>query len=157
MTAVWKAADRIHVRLSEEERAFLARLPEVVGGVESDPADPAAARMRPEAYPGDGAASREFSRLTSGELTDARRVDAEAFTRSLSEAESEGISLEQAESWLRLLGDARLVLAAREGIVREGELPDPSAANPRLALVHYLGALQNEIVEVLMTTMVDST
>ena len=156
MGAVWKAGDRIFVRLSEDERDFLSQLPALLDGVGARGDDPAAERMHPNAYPDDSPEAWEFTRLTDTDLDEARRSDAAAFAESLERAAVEGLSLGEAESWLRLVGDARLVLASREGIDRDGELPEPSAANPRLALVHYLGALQNEIVEVLMTTMADS-
>ncbi len=156
MGAVWLAGERVFVRLSEDERELLVNLPALVAAVAADD-DPAAARLHPNAYPDDDEASREFARLTDRDLDDARDQDGDAFGASIDAAASEGITFSAAEAWLRVLGDARLVLAAREGIDREGELPEPSLANPRLALVHYLGALQHEIVEVLMTTMAEET
>ena len=135
---------------------MLAQLPELVAGVGAEGQDPAAERLHPNAYQDDTAEAWEFSRMTDGDLDAARRADAEALVASLETARRAGLSLEDAEAWVRVIGDARLVLAAREGVDRHGELPEPSLANPRLALVHYLGYLQHEIVEVLMTTMADS-
>ena len=156
MGAVWKAGDRIFVRLSDDERGFLSQLPALLSGVGARADDPAAVRLHPNAYPEDSPEAWEFSRMTDSDLDQARRTDTDAFMESLERAAGDGLSLGEAEAWVRLVGDARLVLAAREGIDRNGELPEPSVANPRLSLVHYLGALQNEIVEVLMTTMAES-
>ncbi len=156
MATVSRAGGRIFVRLAGEERAVLGQLPGLLAAVGSDAEDAAADRMAPNPYPGDEAAAWEFTRMTRSDLADARHEDAEVFAASLDAAGSQGIPTEVAEAWVRLLGDARLVLAAREGIGRDGELPEPSASNPRLALVHYLGFLQHEIVEALLGSMVDA-
>ncbi|MFQ5554387.1 MAG: DUF2017 family protein [Acidimicrobiia bacterium] len=156
MASVWRADGRVFVRLPGEERAVLAQLPQLVGGVGAAAEDAAADRLRPDAYPDDAEAAREFTRMTESDLDTARREDADAFEATLDGIGTTGLSLEEAESWVRMLGDARLVLAAREGIARDGELPRPSMAKPRLALVHYLGALQQEIVEVLLSSMADT-
>ncbi len=156
MATVSRAGGRIFVRLPGEERAVLGQLPALVASVGSDPEDAAADRMAPDPYPGDESASWEFSRMTRSDLDGARHQDAEAFAGSLDAAGSGGIATGVAEAWVRVLGDARLVLAAREGIALDGELPEPSASNPRIALVHYLGVLQHEIVETLLGSMADT-
>lgn len=156
MGPVWSEGDRIHVRLPKPEQALLAQLPELLESVAAGADDPAADRMHPNAYPDDAAAAWEFSRMIDGELDTARRRDQATFADSLERALGAGLPMPEAEAWLRVIGDARLVLASREGIGREDELPEHSLSNPRLALVHYLGALQHEIVEVLLASMGDT-
>lgn len=143
------------IDLDPEERALLSKLPALVGGVGADADDPASLRMRPDAYPEDSAASWEFTRMTDETLDDGRRNDGRIFSESLEAAATEGLSVETTEAWLRVIGDARLTLASREGIGRDDDLPEPSVANPRLAVVHYLGGLQHGIVEVLLEEMAD--
>lgn len=156
MGAVWREGDRIRVRLPKQQQVLLAQLPELLGTVAADADDPATERMYPNAYPHDEAAAWEFNRMVDGELETARHRDQMTFAGSLERAMGPGLPVAEAEAWLRVIGDARLVLASREGIGRDDELPDPSLSNPRLAVVHYLGALQHEIVEALMTSMVDT-
>ena len=72
--------------------------------------------------------------MTSSDLDEARRWDSGVFRESLESAVTVGLPFAEAEAWVRVIGDARLVLAAREGIGRDDELPEPSLANPRLAL-----------------------
>ena len=156
MARVWMAADRIFVRLNSEERAVLSQLPVLVGGVGSDEDDPAAGRMTPNAYADDAEAAEEFSSMTAGDLDAARRRDAGVFAQTLDDIGDTGMTLEEAEAWVRMIGDSRLVLAARAGVDQGSGLPEPSTADPRIALVHYLGALQNDVVEALLSTMADA-
>lgn len=156
MARVWMAADRIFVRLNAEEREVLSRLPVLVDGVGSDDDDPATERMTPNAYLDDAEAAEEFSSMTAGDLGSARRRDAGIFARTLDDIGHAGMTLEEAEAWVRMIGDSRLVLAARAGVDQDSGLPEPSAADPRIAFVHYLGALQNDVVEALLSTMADA-
>lgn len=156
MASVAAAGARIFVRLPAEERAVLGQLPALLGSVSVDDQGAVSERLRPNPYPDDEAAAWEFSRMTRSDLDGARHRDAEAFTASLETVGSDGMPIEVAEAWVRVLGESRLVLAAREGVVRDGVLPEPSAANPTIALVHYLGVLQHEIVDALLAAMADA-
>jgi hypothetical protein len=156
MAGVWMTADRIFVRLSSKERAVLSQLPVLVGGVGIEENDPAYGRMSPNAYADDVEAAQEFTSMTAGDLDAARRRDAEVFAETLDAIGDTGMTLEEAEAWVRMIGDSRLVLAARAGVDHDSGLPEPSATDPRIALVHYLGALQNDVVEALLSTMADA-
>ena len=151
--SVSRGQDRIFVHLPEDEHALLVQLPGLVADVAADPYDSVSKRMHPNAYPDATAEAREFSRMTHSDLDAARRRDIGVFCESLVSAATTGLTFSEAEAWVRLIGDVRLVLAARSGIGRDGELPDPSLAKPPLALVYYLGALQQEIVKVLTEVM----
>ncbi len=168
MSQFTAAGQKVLVALEPEEIAILSRLPSLLGSVGASWDDPAQTRLNPEAYPGDILASREFSRLTEKEITEARSGDREQFTETLHRLhERPVLHSTEAAAWVRVLGEARLVLAARHGLLRadptapesddSGELaeltvvPDPS--DPELALVDYLGSLQDVLVGELLTGM----
>jgi hypothetical protein len=116
-------------------------------------ADPAVARLVPDAYPDDPRASGDFRRLTAGDLLGRRASDARAVLGTLAqhgpvpavEALDEHTALgvvtvtldpEETSAWLRTLAAVRLVLASRLGI--ENEDDDPSD-DPRSLLYDWLG------------------
>lgn len=118
------------------------------------PADPALARLVPDAYPGDREASAEFRRLTAGDILGRRELDARTVLDSLEGdgplpdpaelAEDDALrgrtltlSAEQSEAWLRTLAAVRLVLASRLGIQDEDDRADD---DPRFLLYDWLGA-----------------
>ncbi|MBT9605297.1 DUF2017 family protein [Microbacterium sp.] len=99
----------------------------VVGTGHED--DPAVARLLPDAYPDDEAASREFRRLTGADMLDRRAEDARTVLDTLG---MDGVALDptsdpdttitvalgenEARAWMRTLSAVRLVLATRLGI-----------------------------------------
>jgi hypothetical protein len=101
-------------------------------------------------YPEDQEAAGEFRRLMAGELEQSRAADRSAFGITVEQAAG-GLTLSwgEAEAWLRVLGEARLVLAARAGITTSGweeQLPED---DPTIALLHYLGWMQQSLAEIL--------
>jgi hypothetical protein len=167
------AGQKVLVALEPEEVAILSRLPTLLGSVGASWNDPAHDRLNPEAYPGDTVASREFSRLTEKELVEARSADRERFADTLRRLRERPVLRPgDAAAWVRVLGEARLVLAARHGMPAGGpsapDEPPPAAAveelstpppdaNPELMLVDYLGALQDDLVGELLTGMGEGT
>jgi len=164
------AGQKVLVALEPEEVAILSRLPTLLGSVGASWNDPAHDRLNPEAYPGDTVASREFSRLTEKELVEARSADRERFADTLRRLRERPVLRPgDAAAWVRVLGEARLVLAARHGTPAGGpaaadEQPvvddlttTPPGANPELMLVDYLGALQDDLVGELLTGMGEGT
>jgi hypothetical protein len=118
------------------------------------PDDPALARLVPDAYPGDREASREFRRLTAGDILGRRAEQAATVITTLERTgelpapadldEDEAVaprvvSLEpdELDAWLRTLAAVRLVLASRLGIQDED---DRAADDPRFLLYDWLGA-----------------
>lgn len=140
------------VHLSAMVRQFV----ELLDGTDvgsSSPNDPAIARLVPDAYADDAAASEEFRRLTGSDLLDRRRHDAEIVLGSLA---PDGVDLEitdvdgedavrsfvltldhdQAGAWMRVLAAVRLVLASRLGIESE---EDHDEGDPRFDVYEWLG------------------
>jgi hypothetical protein len=143
------AADAgIDVSLGPDEQVLLSQLLTLLGSVGASPDDPAADRLDPDAYRDDVDASHEFRRLTASELTTARDMDREVFAATLP---SSHLSVEEAEAWVRVIGDARLAIAARRGVVEgDTEWESEIDQNPDLAVVAYLGFLQARLVEALL-------
>ncbi|MDQ1136867.1 hypothetical protein QE410_001666 [Microbacterium sp. SORGH_AS 1204] len=111
--------------------------------------DPAVARLTPDAYPDDDSASREFRRLTGGDLLERRGQDAETVLRTLG---IDGADLDpasdpdatiavalgesEAQAWMRTLSAVRLVLATRLGIQTED---DHEPDDPRFGVYDWIG------------------
>lgn len=150
--------NRISVQLTEGEVAILTRVATLVRGAGVDKDDPARARLHPSLYPDDDTASREFDRLAAKERVEARSADREVYAATLGRASRGPIRLSplEAASWVRVLGEARIVLAARKGLFETG-LPTSRPSDPEVALVLLLGHLQEELVGELTRTMEDAT
>ncbi|MGB4777659.1 DUF2017 family protein [Microbacterium sp.] len=122
--------------------------------LDEDPrADPALARLVPDAYADDAEAADEYRRLTQDDLLDRRRADAAVVTttlfrdgkplrpESLDRVDAETamvIELDDhsASAWLRTLAALRLVLATRLGIAIE---EDNDRDDPRFGVYEWLG------------------
>ena len=93
-----------------------------IGGRSSIDPDPAIARLLPDAYGDDTAASSDFRALTERSLASRKVSNARVVIASL-ERGSARVELDPAEvqSWLRTLSDIRLTIAARLGIESDGD------------------------------------
>ena len=112
------------------------------------PDDPAHQRLHVAAYPDDPAAQEEMTEYSGSQLAEERATDRTRFTATL-EAEQSVLSPEEAESWLTVLGDTRLALAARLGIDEPGwEVADEE--DPERITLGFLSYLQDQLVTVLM-------
>jgi hypothetical protein len=137
------------LRLAEEERALLRRLPgDLRSLLEAAPEDPALRRLFPHAYEDerDEAAYRE---LMGNELLEGRRRSLQVLAET---AEAERLTGEQAQAWLTALNDLRLVLGTRLEVADDTLLEELAADDPRapeLALYAYLSWLQEQLVEAL--------
>lgn len=126
-------------------------------------ADPAIARLVPDAYPDDADAAGEFRRLTQADLLDRRRSDARAVAATLfldgepvtpasldpaRRDERLRVPLDSAASqaWLRTLSALRLVLATRLGIETEDDHADD---DPRFGVYDWLGYRLDGLVRAL--------
>ncbi len=140
--------DGVALRLSAVERQFLLGLPYLLASVDGEPDDPAYMRLHVAAYPDDPAAQEEMAEYSGSQLAEARATDRARFTASL-QSEQPVLSPDEAESWLTVLGDTRLALAARVGIDEPGwEVADEEDAE-RITL-GFLSYLQDQLVDVLM-------
>lgn len=120
---------------------------------EPPPHDPAIARLFPAAYE-DPAEAEAFNELVGSELDRAKKADLEMVGRALETADDPEVLIarDEIEAWLRALTDMRLALGARLDVTEEkmaGELDpsDPSAAS--MAVLHWLGWIQESLIEVL--------
>ncbi|MFD0273798.1 DUF2017 domain-containing protein [Kitasatospora sp. NPDC127111] len=128
------------------------------------PADPALARLFPDAYgdpekPDDDesrAASGEFRRYTELDLRARKRDDALRVVRALDGLGGEGgvLKLPAADClrWLGALNDLRLTLGVRLEVTEEDEqglygLPDTDERKPLVMAYLWLGALQESLLE----------
>ncbi len=115
-------------------------------------ADPAGARLLPDAYPDDAEASAEFRRFTAERIAERKADNARAVIDSLGDATGEAVEVRldgaQAQAWLRTLTDIRLVLAAGLGIEHdgdEGDVHDLESATRRV-VYDWLAAVQEFLV-----------
>jgi hypothetical protein len=140
--AVW-------VELSAAEVELLSSVPKWLGDVGTDPTDPAGPRLYQSAYPDDPIASAEFEVKYAADLEDARSADRSSFAETLPDAVA-GVSLteEQTAAWMRVIGDVRLVFAARMGI-EDNTWERQDHPDPQMRLVHYLTYLQSGLIDAL--------
>lgn len=141
------------------------------------PADPALARLFPDAYGGPDlkpgaeeeaaarAASAEFRRYTENDLRARKREDALAVVRGLDALAGADagagpgvleLSPEQSRQWLGALNDLRLAIGTRLEVTDEDDggellrLPDTDPRKPMVMAYFWLGGLQETLVETLM-------
>jgi Domain of unknown function (DUF2017) len=148
------------IELTPMERALLeallAQYDELVHDQLDDgdlAADPALARLFPNAYPDDDEAAAEFRTYTREGLVERKSANSGLIAAALMTADEvetgvQRIAVERddAERWLPALTDLRLVLAERLGI-RNDDDPLP---NTELADVYsWLGELQWSLIEAL--------
>jgi len=115
------------------------------------PADPALARLLPDAYRDDPDAAGEFRRLTESAL---RRDKVAAAERMLAALPADGpgevrLDPETTETWLTTLNDVRLALGTRLDVTEEMAEPDPEDPDaPAYVVYLWLTELQGVLVEV---------
>ncbi|MFE6229245.1 MULTISPECIES: DUF2017 domain-containing protein [unclassified Streptomyces] len=138
-------------------------------GPSEPPSDPALRRLFPDAYADDSeelrAAAADFRRFTENDLRARKRDDALAVVRALDGLASEGpeepavlkLTPDESRCWLGTLNDLRLTIATRLDITEDEEserlyrLPDSDPRKPMVMAYLWLGALQESLVETLMS------
>jgi len=131
----------ILITLSDPERAAIAGLAEVI-----EAAGGADGRFEYQAHSEDPAADRRYHELVGDDLATLRAADRGTFLEALG---AESLEIEQAEAFMRVVGEARIVLAGRLGIEEDGWEETASIEDPEVAMLHYLGYLQESLVEAL--------
>ena len=139
--------DGIAVLLAPSEREVLRAIPILLRSFGTDDGDPAWARLRAVGHLDDSEASERFVDLTAGMLETAQTADRDRFEATI---EDEHLSTEDAEAWLRAIGEARLRVAARLGIEEDGWEEEPVEAElVEMTVLRVLGYLQESLGEVL--------
>lgn len=120
----------------------------------SDRPDPVVKRLFPDASLDDPEISEDYRRMTSGTLQDDKRRAAQAATDSLGSSGGVDSSLESedADAWVRLLTDLRLAIGVRLEVDEEDmarEIDPTDASQYQMAVLHWLGALQESLVRAL--------
>ena len=138
-------------------------------GPSKPPSDPALKRLFPDAYGDDSeelrAAASDFRRFTENDLRARKREDALGVVRALdalsADAAGEGgavlkLTPDESRAWLGALNDLRLTIGTRLEVTDdEGEqlyrLPDSDPRKPMVMAYLWLGALQESLIEALMS------
>jgi len=122
---------------------------------DAPPADPALARLLPDAYRDDPEAAAEFRRYTEQGL---RTAKLEAARRVLDTLPARGgrvrLSADDSQAWLRALNDVRLALSVRLGVTEDfdSDVAGMDRGDPKFAYVwvyQWLAYLQETLVEAL--------
>jgi Domain of unknown function (DUF2017) len=123
-----------------------------ISGSATLPDDPVLARLLPDGYADDPDAAAEFRRFTESSLRSAKVAAARVVLDSLPERGGRiRLSPDQAQDWLQALNDVRLALGVRLGVtenldVTARQIPPSDARFPALALLDWLGFLQQSLV-----------
>ena len=135
-------------------------------GPTTEPEDPVLARLFPTAYHDDEEAAAEFRRYTESGLRDGKAAGAASVIDTLEDAglpnelTEEGLVIDvevdqaTAETWLRTFTDLRLALATRLEVEDGDEdvwlaMPDDDPRSQAYDIYHWLGLLQETLVEAL--------
>ena len=114
--------------------------------------DPVMARLFPSASMDDPTLEADFRELSSDDLHEHKRQAALRVLEYLDTGDRRPLADEEQEAWLVALTDLRLAMGVRLGVTDEtfDAFPDPSdPAQWPLAVLHYLGSLQESLVAAL--------
>ena len=117
-----------------------------------DPADPVLTRLFPSASREDPKLDAEFRELLGDDLDQHKRDTAQRVLAYLEAGERRPLTDEEQQAWLVLLTDLRLALGVRLGVTEDTFDVVPSPHDPAqwpLAVLHYLGSLQESLVAAL--------
>ncbi len=147
-------AGQVELSLDSREANALLAVPDLLDSVGATGVDPGADRLDQAPYPDDKEAAAEYRRLMADEMAQSRAADRSAFSLTVEQSPG-GVTLSagEGEAWLRVLAEARLVLASRMDISEDGWEDDLHEDDPAVALLHYLGWLQQSLAETLESTL----
>ncbi len=144
-----EADARTLTELAGQFSDLLAERAAIVAAAPSAPTDAALLRLFPDPLPSDPAESAEIRWLTEPALLDHKQANAQRVVKTLA---TPGVLEPQDElAWLQWLTDIRLVLAARLGIVVDGDDGRSESDDDRAMQwsYHALGSLQADLLDVL--------
>lgn len=163
---VRRVEDGVEVMVAVEEREALRSVPPQLRAImESDDPTPSAEQVRRRLFPrayDDDEAEAEYQSMAEADLRQQRFDALETFLRTLDEGIERGrrwqvrLDGQEAEAWLAVVNDARLVLATTVGITDESEWErGPDHDDPASIMLYYLGWLEEELVQALSSTLPD--
>jgi hypothetical protein len=140
------------IRIPEQERDILRGL---VGELRQllPTEDPAVGRLFPPAYSDDVQANDEYARLMHDDLLTERTAAIDEFERTI---DARRLKEDELVAWMGAVNDLRLVLGTKLEVTEEMyERPiDPRDPNAhQLAVYHYLGFLEEQIVVALSASL----
>lgn len=136
-----RVGDGYRLRLRFVERSVLRSVPGIL-----DTGGDAGGRLDYTAHPDEPSADRRYRELVAGSLDELRSDDRAGFRSVVA---GDPVSPDQIEAFLRVVGEARIILAARLGIEEDGWEYGASPGDPDMALLGWLGWLQESAVAVL--------
>jgi Domain of unknown function (DUF2017) len=119
-----------------------------LGALLEEPDDPDLRRLFPPAHD-DAEQQEEYHDLVHGQLLDGRKNALRTFERTL---DAQTLTAQDADSWLRVLNDMRLILGTRLDVTEETMLADLDPNDPdaqQYAVYGYLSWLQEQLVAAL--------
>ena len=138
------------LNLPPEERDLLRSLPSQLAELIREGDDPALLRLYPPAYTDDPKQEEQYRHYMREDL---REHHLEALEIMEKTVDATHLDEEQMGAWLRALNELRLVLGTRLDVTEELlAVRDSDPRAPGLALYHYLGWLQEQVVRALRLT-----
>ncbi|HXC83780.1 MAG TPA: DUF2017 domain-containing protein [Trebonia sp.] len=134
--------------IDDLESAFTDERPQM-------PDDPVLARLLPDAYRDDPAASGEFRKYTESSLRESKKYFAQTMLDTLPPNGGRvKLTGDQARDWLRALNDVRLMFGVRLEVTEdfEEQLAAMDPGDPKVAAFEvygWLGAVQESLVQAL--------
>jgi hypothetical protein len=145
-------ADGVRLRFREEELLLVRELLRELESLLEDPDDPAVRRLFPPAHD-DRESEDQYRSLVRDQLVSGR---SQALTTMRDTLGQKTLSPDEADAWLRVLNDLRLVLGTRLDVTEDIDYEDIDPREPRgrdLAVYAYLSWLQEQLVEALASEM----
>jgi hypothetical protein len=136
------------LRISREERVLLRMLHAELASLLDDPDDADLRRLFPPGHE-DPEREAEYRGLVHEQLLDGRARALDTLGRTL---DRDRLTADEADAWLRVLNDLRLVLGTRLDVTEETMLVEPDPNDPdahQLAVYAYLSWLQEHLVAAL--------
>lgn len=143
---------RFHLRIPRRERELLRSLPAQLREVLASD-DPVLERLFPPAYRDDAERDADYQGLMREELMQHRLSSVQVMEATIDESD---LDQEQLLAWLGAINDIRLVLGTKLEVTEELYEEEVSPEDPRapgLALYHYLGWLEEQVVEALSSSL----
>jgi hypothetical protein len=150
--SLWRQIERdpagVRLHFGQDELLLLRQLLVELEGLLGDPDDLALRRLFPPAH-AEREREEQYRSLVRDQLVAGRSSALAVVRRTLG---SETLSLEEADAWLRVLNDLRLVLGTRLDVSEEIDYEQLDLHDPRgreLAVYGYLSWLLEQLVEAL--------